>query len=273
MVHRVRGRADRRDNRPGLPQGVHGPDGLTVHAPTTTRSSGLLGSRSGRTATVWFTEVYADSVGSLSNGTFHGYPLVGASSPTGIALDPSSGDVWVTLHGGSDIAELDPATNSTKVISTSVPTGVQSTLPYFVAVDAHGNVWFDEHYGNAIARFTPSNQTLVEYEIPTRVASLGDISGALTIGLDPSGHPWFTEFYTGKIGMVDQAIGVDLEVSTNPPANGSSPIELSTGGNATILVKVNGGSPSSLAHSQGQARCCRSPSPLNPPETRHIRRR
>jgi streptogramin lyase len=218
---------------------------------TTTTLVGPAGIAIGKDGTVWFTEVYADSVGSFDEGTFHRYPLVGASSPTGIALDPSSGDVWVTLHGGSDVAEFDPATNSTRVISTSVPTGVQSTLPYFVAVDAHGDVWFDEHYGNAIARFTPSNQTLVEYEIPTRVASLGNISGALTIGLDPAGHPWFTEFYTGKVGMVDQATGVDLEVSTNPPTNGSGAVELSPGGNTTILVHVEGGSPSTLAHSQG----------------------
>jgi virginiamycin B lyase len=222
----------------------------TTPPPITTTLIGPAGIAIGKDGTVWFTEVYADSVGSFDDGTFHRYPLAGASLPTGIALD-SGGDVWVTLHGGSDIAEFDPATNSTKVISTSVPTGVQSTLPYFVAVDAHGNVWFDEHYGNAIARFTPSNQTMVEYEIPTRVTSLGNISGALTIGLDASGRPWFTEFYTGKVGVVDQATGVDLEVSTNPPPNGSGAIELSQGGNATILVHVNGSSPSTLAHSQG----------------------
>jgi virginiamycin B lyase len=167
-----------------------------------TSLTGPAGIAIGKGGVVWFTEVYEDSVGSFSNGTFREYPLAGAVSPTGIALD-SQGDVWVTLHGGSDIAELNPAKNSTRIISTSVPSGVSSTLPYFVAVDPQGDVWFDEHYGNAIARFTPSNQTLVEYEIPTRVASLGEISGALTIGLDSAGHPWFTEFYAGKVGTVD----------------------------------------------------------------------
>src|SRR5271170_1882212 len=213
-----------------------------------TALAGPAGITIGSGGVVWFTEVYADSVGSFSNGTFRQYPLVGGSSPTGIALG-SRGDVWVTLHGGSDIAELDPATNTTRIISTSIPDGVQTTLPYFVAVDPHGNVWFNEHYGNAIARFTPSNQTLVEYEIPTRVASLGNISGALTIGLDPSGHPWFTEFYTGKVGTVDQSGALGMQLTVGSLSTGS---ELDVfGENASTSVTVQGSSPSTLSYSEG----------------------
>ena len=198
---------------------------------------------------VWFTEVYADGVGSFSNGTFREYPLSGPPSPTGIAIDPQ-GDVWVTLHGGSDFAELDPATNSTRVISTSVSSRGSSSLPYFVAVDPHGNVWIDEHYGNAIARFTPSNQTLVEYEIPTRVASLANISGALTIGLDPSGHPWFTEFYTGKVGTVDPTGALGIQVAVGAPSNGTA-LEVPSGGSVSVSIQVRGSSPSTLTYSRG----------------------
>jgi virginiamycin B lyase len=234
-----------------VPTGTSSSSSSSSTPPPTTATTliGPAGIAIGKDGTVWFTEVYADCVGSLDDGTFHRYPLVGASSPTGIALD-SSGDVWVTLHGGSDIAEFDPATNSTKVISTSVPTGVQSTLPYFVAVDAHGDVWFDEHYGNAIARFTPSNQTLVEYEIPTRVASLGNISGALTIGLDPAGHPWFTEFYTGKVGTVDPSGALGIRVTVGLPSGGSV-TDVSNGGSSSISIQVQGTSPSTLSYSEG----------------------
>jgi virginiamycin B lyase len=213
-----------------------------------TSLTGPAGIAVGRGGVVWFTEVYADGVGSLSNGTFHEFPLAGAVSPTGIALDPQ-GDVWVTLHGGSDIAELNPAKNSTRIISTSVPGGV-STLPYFVAVDQQGNVWFDEHYGNAIARFTPSNQTLVEYEIPTRVASLANISGALSIGLDPAGHPWFTEFYTGKVGTVDPRGALGIQLVVGPSSNGTT-LDAPSGGNSSVSIQVRGSSPSSLAYSKG----------------------
>ncbi|MDA4115174.1 MAG: SMP-30/gluconolactonase/LRE family protein [Thaumarchaeota archaeon] len=214
-----------------------------------TSLTGPAGIAIGKDGTIWFTEVYEDSVGSLANGTFHEYPLTGAVSPTGIALD-SQGDAWVTLHGGSDIAELDPSTNSTRIISTSVPSGLSSTLPYFVAVDPHGDVWFDEHYGNAIARFTPSNQTLVEYEIPTRVASLANISGALTIGLDPSGHPWFTEFYAGKVGTVDPGAALGIQVVVGSPSNGTT-LDEPSGGNSSVSIRVLGTSPSTLTYSKG----------------------
>jgi len=221
-------------------------------APATSSGTALTGPAGiaiGRGGVVWFTEVYEGSVGSLSNGTFHTYPLVGASSPTGIALDPM-GNLWVTLHGGSDIAELDPVANSTRIISTSIPSGVRSTLPYFVAVDPNGNVWFDEHYGNAIGRFTPSNRTLLEYEIPTRVASLGNISGALSIGLDPAGRPWFTEFYTGKVGTVDPAVAPGVKVTVVSPSNGTVP-DVSNGGSSSMSVEVQGDSPSTLSYSEG----------------------
>jgi virginiamycin B lyase len=221
------------------------PTGAPGSATSLTGPAGIALAKDGA---VWFTEVYKNGVGSFSNGTFHQYPLVGAVSPTGIALD-SQGDAWVTLHGGSDIAELDPATNSTRIISTSVPNGV-SSLPYFVAVDPHGNVWFDEHYGNAIARFTPSNQTLVEYEIPTRVASLANISGALTIGLDPSGHPWFTEFYTGKVGTVDPSGALGVQVVVGSPSNGTT-LDGPIGGNSSVSIQVRGTSPSTLTYSKG----------------------
>ncbi len=226
------------------PQGA-----IREHAVPGTGPIGPAGIAIGNGGVVWFTEVYADGVGSFSNGTFREYPLSGPPSPTGIALDPQ-GDVWVTLHGGSDFAELDPTTNSTRVISTSVPSGVSSSLPYFVAVDPHGNVWFDEHYGNAIARFTPSNQTLVEYEIPTRVASLANLSGALTIGLDPSGHPWFTEFYTGKVGTVDRTGGLGIQVAVGAPSNGTA-LEVPSGGSVSVSIQVRGSSSSALTYSRG----------------------
>ncbi|HEV2389127.1 MAG TPA: hypothetical protein VGS04_00220 [Nitrososphaerales archaeon] len=219
-----------------------------AHASPATSLTGPAGIAIGKGGVVWFTEVYKNSVGSFSNGTFHEFRLAGAASPTGIALD-SRGEVWVTLHGGSDVAELDPATNSTRIISTSVPGGGTSTLPYFVGVDQKGNVWFDEHFGNAIARFTPSNQTLVEYEIPTRVASLGGISGALTIGLDPAGHPWFTEFYTGKVGTVDpsEALGVQLVVGST---SGVTTLDASAG-TTSVSIRVLGSSNSTLTYAKG----------------------
>jgi virginiamycin B lyase len=187
---------------------------------------------------VWFDEAYASRIASYSGGAFHQIPI-NEPSPTGIAMDPE-GNLWTTLHGGSDILQLDPRNNATEVISTSV-IGVEETLPYFIQVDQAGNVWFCEHYGNAIARFSPGNSSLVEYEIPTRVASLGNISGALTMTLDPSGRPWFTEFYSGKIGTVDLGAPLPVAVQVQDLPNSGAVIRL--------RLTVNGTQPTTLAGS------------------------
>lgn len=99
----------------------------------------------------------------------------------------------MTQHGPSFISEFNPTTRYFRTISTSVPPWVpdNTSLPYFIQVDSHGNVWFNEHYGNAIARFHPSSNSLTEFEVPSKVAQAGNNAGVLTIGLSPNGEPWF----------------------------------------------------------------------------------
>jgi virginiamycin B lyase len=167
---------------------------------------------------IWFTEVYADAISSFSNGDFQEFNLNGeVHAPTGIALD-QSGRVWLTEHGPSFIAEFDPQSHSLRSISTSL-VGVKATLPYFVQIDGQGNVWFNEHYGNAIAKLVPSTGTLLEYRIPSKVASAGNISAALTLTLSPSGQPWFTELETGKIGTIltNEVSSLKISLSNSTP--------------------------------------------------------
>ncbi len=132
-------------------------------------------------------------VGSFYNGSFTFNditPLV--DTPVGIAID-SSGNLWLTQHGASLVSEFNPITHYFRTISTSIPP-VGASYPYFVYVDnITGRIWFNEHYGNAISVFDPKTGSLIEYEIPSRNPGDGNISGALTMTLSPSGTPWFTE--------------------------------------------------------------------------------
>jgi len=156
-------------------------------------------------------------VGSFYQGSFTFNditPLV--DTPVGIAID-SYGNLWLTQHGASLVSEFNPVTHYFRTISTSIPPDGAS-YPYFVYVDnSSGNIWFNEHYGNAIAVFDPKLNTLVEYEIPSRNTNDGNISGALTMTLSPTGVPWFTELYTGKIGFINSSsvLGTSLNVSTD----------------------------------------------------------
>jgi virginiamycin B lyase len=155
-------------------------------------------------------------VGSFYNGSFTFNditPLV--DTPVGIAID-SSGNLWLTQHGASLVSEFNPITHYFRTISTSIPP-VGASYPYFVYVDnITGRIWFNEHYGNAISVFDPKTGSLIEYEIPSRNPGDGNISGALTMTLSPSGTPWFTELYTGKVGEINYSapIGVSINVSS-----------------------------------------------------------
>jgi virginiamycin B lyase len=194
-----------------------------------------------RTNRVWFnlldTSGATDQfyVGSFYQGSFifnDITPLV--DTPVGIAID-SSGNLWLTQHGASLVSEFNPVTHYFRTISTSIPPDGAS-YPYFVYVDnSSGNIWFNEHYGNAITVFDPKSDTLVEYEIPSRNANDGNISGALTMTLSPTGVPWFTELYTGKIGDLNSSspLGVSLNVSTQKVSlenESTSVVQLTIGG-------------------------------------------
>jgi virginiamycin B lyase len=206
-----------------------------------TNSSGPAGITIGKDGTIWFAETYGNAVGSFTYGTFHTYPIQGLLSPTGIALD-SFGNLWITQHGSSDITEFNPSTKYLRTISTSV-IGITTSLPYFVRVDSQNNVWFNEHYGNAIAKFTPSSGSLVEYEIPTRIASIGNISGAVTMALGPNGHPWFTELYSGKIGTVNPDISTNFQTEPNVSVNNLVPVTQSTSASIRLSVISNVNDP------------------------------
>ncbi len=206
--------------------------------------SGPYGLAMENNGTLWFTDPNADSIGSLSvfsasDYTFHVYNLTNvASTPVGIAVD-SQGNIWITQHGPSLISEFDPETHTLRAITTFIPPVLGYSLPYFIHIDSHGNVWFNEHYGNMIGEFIPSNSSLIEYNIPTKISSAGNISGAITMNLSPQGTPWFTEWFAGKIGRVNLQVPVNIELSfQNSSANTGMPLNLSPNSNLTLSLNA-----------------------------------
>ncbi len=213
--------------------------------------SGLLEASSitvDQTGKVWFTLPGIDFIGSYYDGEFAFKNLTGlAELPVGIAVD-SQGNLWLTQHGPSFIAEYNPTTDYFESISTSIPTVAsvaeidQTTLPYFDYVDQNGDVWFNEHYGNAMAEFIPSNNTLIEYYIPTKIGhGVGNISGMLTSTLSPSGQPWYTELFAGKVGTINTQAPLDLGLSLS---NYTQPISLSPNGSVSIKLNITGSAAS-----------------------------
>lgn len=127
------------------------------------------------------------------------------SQPVGLAVDESRGRIWFTNHATSNFGYVDENSGQVTQISSSLfalsSNGFNDTvtLPYWIEIAPNGMIWFDEHYGNKIARFNPSSMQLTEFLVPTRVSS------PLRFTLDAAtGLLWFTEFSVSKIGMLSQ---------------------------------------------------------------------
>jgi virginiamycin B lyase len=174
------------------------------------------------------------------------------NSPVGITLD-GLGNPWITDHGTSIFYKLDASTGNITKFSTSQvssrifgdtnkrPVGAY-TLPYWIKVGENGELWFNEHVGNKIARFDPSNLTLVEYWIPSQNKLWGQcsftsqscgIANALQFSGGHNGQLWFTEWSENKIGRLNVNKQLPFLVSTTPEE-----LNLTRGNSAEIKVLV-----------------------------------
>ena len=82
---------------------------------------------------------------------------------------------------------------------TSLSKNFPNTLPSEIVTDKKGNIYFAEHGGNRIAKFSPDTQTLTEYEIPT-----GPLATTVFVALSTDNTKiWFTQWASNKIGYLD----------------------------------------------------------------------
>jgi len=166
-----------------------------------------------KTGIVWFTESYADRVASLN-------PVTGAvnelkmsdkstglvSGPAGLALD-GTGGVWFAKLEGK-LGHIVSPYNSINVVD--VPQ--EARRPAGITLDAQGNVWMVALDGNAIVRYSPAAEQFHIFPVPTGepdekpgVPPFAKTSRPFGIATDHEGNVWFSEQYTGKLGVLDTA--------------------------------------------------------------------
>lgn len=156
----------------------------------------------------------------LTTNTFTPYELPEhLDSPVGIAID-EKGNPWITDHGTSIFFMVNSTngkiseytTSPLSRISANIPKDFSYTLPYWIRMDVKGNLWFNEHIGNKIAKFNPPNGTLVEYWIPTQNSlwapctpneSSCGISNTLQFSIGKNNQVWFSEWTENKLGMLN----------------------------------------------------------------------
>jgi streptogramin lyase len=82
---------------------------------------------------------------------------------------------------------------------TSPSNTFPNTLPSEIVSDIKGNIYFAEHGGNKITKFSPDTKTMTEYEIPT-----GPLATTVFVALSHDNTKiWFTEWASNKIGYLD----------------------------------------------------------------------
>lgn len=99
---------------------------------------------------VWTADYFSDDVTCLTaSGTaVAGSPFAVGSSPSGIAVDAGTGDVWVANTGGNSVNKISAA----GVVSGPFPVGVQ---PGGIAVDAQHGVWVANDGDGTVSHLKP----------------------------------------------------------------------------------------------------------------------
>jgi len=191
----------------------------------------------------------------ITSKTFDTFNMpAGLNSPVGIAVD-DNGNPWITDHATSLFFVLNASNGKTTTYATSraspqiygvndtnnVPEGAY-TLPYWIEKGFDGSLWFNEHEGNKIARFQPSDKTLYEYWIPTQNRLWGNcppnsrtcgVANALQFSSGENGQTWFTEWSENKIGNLRP------DYIQQPFFVSVSPQELIIKRGQPVVIKVN----------------------------------
>jgi virginiamycin B lyase len=191
----------------------------------------------------------------ITSKTFDTFNMpAGLNSPVGVAVD-DNGNPWITDHATSLFFVLNASNGKTTTYATSraspqiygvndtnnVPEGAY-TLPYWIEKGFDGSLWFNEHEGNKIARFQPSDKTLYEYWIPTQNRLWGNcppnsrtcgIANALQFSSGENGQTWFTEWSENKIGNLRP------DYIQQPFFVSVSPQELIIKRGQPVVIKVN----------------------------------
>ena len=155
------------------------------------------------------------------------------TSPVGIAI--KNNHIWISDHGSSQFILFDIKNNTFTKFSTSLSTSQYSTtLPYWNKFDSKGNMWFNVHQANTIAKFDVKKAMLIEYDIPTRNENWGNISNSLQFDVDKNDNIWFTEWTENKIAFLNSSkeIPFSIEASTRE-------IQIKQNSKSNFILKVD----------------------------------
>jgi copper transport protein len=131
--------------------------------------------------------------------------------PTGLLIDPVTGDIYISEHEGHSVAVFDPILKKFDKRFTDLdPNG----LPFGMAMDKYGNLWVAEHTINKIAVIDPQTGDHREIEIPAATPFVQWITS------DSNGNIWLAEQRANALASITS--NENLSQSSLGAAGGSS---------------------------------------------------
>jgi copper transport protein len=131
--------------------------------------------------------------------------------PTGLLIDPVTGEIYISEHEGHSVAVFDPILNRFDKRYTDLdPNG----LPFGMAMDKYGNLWVAEHTINKIAVINPRTGDHRELDLPAVSPFVQWITS------DSNGNIWLAEQRGNALASVTPV--ENLSQSNLGAAEGSS---------------------------------------------------
>ena len=161
------------------------------------------------------------------------------------------GRIWIAETSSSFFFSFDPNTEIFTQYVTSHPdsstfgnsTGVIKTpvsRPYWTGVDDSGRIIINEQTGNRIGIFDSTDESMIEYTIPSQNPNWGDCNSIENCGLAQvfdftiSGDKiWFTEWVENNIGVLDTSIPLPYAVNLD-----TQNITLKKGTDTQVNLKI-----------------------------------
>jgi copper transport protein len=184
------------------------------------RPAGITSDRLGN---IWFAEAGADSIAKIDPATENiteykpKNPLQTLDEPTAVFADPDSFDIYIAEHSSHTITVY----NSLLGTFRDYPSINEAGLPFGMAIDSYGNLWFAQHEIDKIGVIDPRTGQGTEANLP--------ITGSFVqwITSDNEGRIWFAAQRGSALGSVTitanpASLGTTNDQGQQQQLNGSS---------------------------------------------------
>ncbi|MGD2107284.1 MAG: hypothetical protein PVH93_06710 [Nitrosopumilaceae archaeon] len=144
--------------------------------------------------------------------------------------------VWTTEHGTSFITSYNLTSHKLMRYPTFPLESGATSLPFWLRENSNQTgIWFNEHTGGRIAFLNLTEASLTEYDVPKPNKNF--LIQLLNIDDDPeySNKVWFSEWNTGKIGVVDNDVPLPFELELE---SGEIVIDSNNNQNKTITFQL-----------------------------------